>query len=360
MNILHIIDSLSFGGAQIVLKNILEKNNSEESENKVFAFVLRKRKENIKINSKNFFFSKHKFIFSFFPIFELKKEIEKRKIQILHCHLFRSQVFAFILKIFFFPKIKIIFHEHSHDFCYEIWHRIFSKIAKNKVNLFIAISKDIEKMLIKKIKVKKENIKLLRNFVKKEKFNPNKITKLQKAKIKERFSVKENDFIIGFVGRLSKVKGCRYLIKASKYLDFNFKIFIFGKGEENKNLKKISNEKIHFFKFQENMENIYLLFDILVIPSLNEGGPLTAIEAQMMGIPVIGSDTVGINEIIKNKENGLLFEKCNEKDIAKKIIKIHKDKNLTKKIIKNGFENIKNYSFKKFKNNLDKIYKILK
>jgi glycosyltransferase involved in cell wall biosynthesis len=68
------------------------------------------------------------------------------------------------------------------------------------------------------------------------------------------------------------------------------------------------------------MNGLYNAADILILPSLREGLGFAAIEGMSIKKPVIASNTVGLDEIITNKENGLIFETGNAKDLAKQII----------------------------------------
>ena len=107
--VLHIIDTLWLGWAQTVVKGILEWKNSNQN----FLYVLRKTLVIKQIENNNIMICDSTFKFSFSPIFEIKDFIQKNDIQILHCHLARSQVFWYIIKKFFCPKIKLILHEHG-------------------------------------------------------------------------------------------------------------------------------------------------------------------------------------------------------------------------------------------------------
>lgn len=71
---------------------------------------------------------------------------------------------------------------------------------------------------------------------------------------------------------------------------------------------------------------------------------ITEILAQAFGVPIIVSNVGAINELIKNEENGLLFEFANEKDLVEKIELVEKDKELRERLIKNGLCSVKEYS----------------
>jgi len=116
MKILHIIDSLGLGGAQTVVRGIFE---SQKDNRDIFLFALRRRDITMEIDHINVKIFNSNKKYSFKPLIKLKELIRKEGIEVLHCHLFKSQLFGVIIKIFYFPKIKIIFQEHG---------KIFSKI----------------------------------------------------------------------------------------------------------------------------------------------------------------------------------------------------------------------------------------
>ena len=86
---------------------------------------------------------------------------------------------------------------------------------------------------------------------------------------------------------------------------------------------------------------------------------ITEIEAQAFSVPVIASDVGALNELIKNDENGLLFEFANEKDLAEKIEWMEKDKDLRGRLIENGLYSVKSYSLEEYIRSLGKIYGVV-
>jgi len=75
-----------------------------------------------------------------------------------------------------------------------------------------------------------------------------------------------------------------------------------------------------------------------------------------MGVPVIASNVDGLNEIVSNNENGLLFEVGNVSDLLEKIRFVCEDEVLRNKLIKNGLESVSLYSLSGYLEKLKKIY----
>ena len=84
----------------------------------------------------------------------------------------------------------------------------------------------------------------------------------------------------------------------------------------------------HKYFITGNLENRALLgflelSSLVIIPSLSEGFGITAIEAMSLGKTILCSNTGGLPEIIRDGENGFLFEKGNDVDLIKKLELLH-------------------------------------
>ncbi len=290
MKVLHIIDSLGLGGAQTVIKGIFETQKSNKN---IFLFALRKREINMEIKHLNVYLFNSNKRYSLKPIKELRKLIEKESIDILHCHLPRSQITGWILKKRYFPKIRLIFHEHSDIYDNKVLPFLFKKI-QNRVNLFIAVSKATKQELIKKANIDPKKIVVLYNFVDLEKFNRKNI-KWNIQKEREKLGIGRDEFVIGFAGRLIERKGWRDFIEAANILikeNKKFKFLIAGDGPEKQKMldlieKYNLNSNIIYLGYQSKMVWFYSLLDIFVIPSHWEGLPMAQLEVMDMGIPMI-------------------------------------------------------------------------
>jgi len=344
IKVLHLIDSIGLGGAQRIMGGIL-KSKSDRIQN--YGFVLRDTINPMDISGVQIFESKNRFAFK--PLPTIIKLIKEKNIDVLHCHLFRSQVFGWIIKSFYCPNIKLIFHEHGQIYNNEHWYKYLMKAMSKKVDLFIAISDDTYKKLINKGEINKNKIKTVINFVH---------IKLTVKKVKPK---SPHVFTIGFTGRLHKQKGCEHLIRALRYLDFPFKAIIAGAGPEMQNLKSLTRQltltsKVEFVGFVKNIDRIYSALDLLIFPSEWEAFGLSAMEGQYSGVPVIASNTGGIPEFIQNEYNGLLFEPKNVRELSDKIKKVYYDSKLRKKLVENGKKTTRNYSLDQYLKQMNKVY----
>lgn len=133
-----------------------------------------------------------------------------------------------------------------------------------------------------------------------------------------------------YKNQLTLVKAMKEVIK--EYRDV--KLYIVGDKVDDKCLSEMLNyidenhlnDFVNFTGFQSNVKKYLSLCDIYVQPSLNEGLGRTIIEAYLFKIPVIGSSIPGIQSIVENEFNGLLFEPSDHMDLSKKIIELIHDK----------------------------------
>ena len=143
--------------------------------------------------------------------------------------------------------------------------------------------------------------------------------------------IKKGEGIL-FFGRIAPVKDIETLIRAIALT--NEKLTLIGPIEEPYGLQLINlirklklNSRVEFKPVIYDLKNkIQAIdkYDIFVLPSKREGMPQALIEAMARGKLVISSKTEGGKEIIKDRENGFLFDISNEKQLAEIISNIKK------------------------------------
>jgi glycosyltransferase involved in cell wall biosynthesis len=144
---------------------------------------------------------------------------------------------------------------------------------------------------------------------------------------------KEKRTIIGVVGRLTPQKGHQYLLQAAPDILSAFPnvTFMFvGDGQERQTLQHMVSslgidKNVVFAGQRSDMPAVYASIDILVLPSINEGMPMTLIEAMAARRPVIATDVGDVAKLIRHGETGLLVEAANPSALKSAIIQLLSD-----------------------------------
>ena len=121
------------------------------------------------------------------------------------------------------------------------------------------------------------------------------------------------------------------------------------------------NENVKFLGNIKHVEvhELYKIADIYTITSFFEGTPISLLEAMFNRLPIIGSDVSGINNIITDCENGLLFENKNTKDLAEKIKLMIDNDELTQKLASKAKQDyLDNFKFDEVVLKHEKIFSI--
>jgi glycosyltransferase involved in cell wall biosynthesis len=152
--------------------------------------------------------------------------------------------------------------------------------------------------------------------------------------------------VVGMVARLDLQKGFEYLLRAVRELCGTFpalKVMVVGEGPD----RKLIEDMIQRFGLQSNvilagqhsdMPGIYAAIDILVLPSLNEGLPMTILEAMAASKPVIATRVGAIPKVIKDGHTGLLVDPGDVEGLRNALARLLSDSDLCRRIGTSGHD----------------------
>jgi len=245
--------------------------------------------------------------------------------------------------IFPTPRTKL-----SHFFM-----RYLSKIEKESAKdatLIVTVSKYSSKKIVQLYGVDEKKIRIVPNGVDLRKF------KVVEGceKVKHRIEANNKQCVL-FVGRLVPRKGLHFLIEAARYVVNERKETMFvvvGDGPLKNHLisysKKqgVSDNFVFLGDIHEVMlPRLYNCADVFALPSIQEGQGIALLEAQATSKPVVAFNVSGINEIVLDKETGLLV-KPDSYELANAILNLLSNKSLREKMGRCGRKFVsKNFSW---------------
>src|SRR4030095_3834339 len=233
---------------------------------------------------------------------------------------------------------------------------------------FICDGESIRELIIKQNNIPENKITVVHNGV-----DPLEMKKDDNLRLSTRseLGIKDNEILLGNVGRLVKFKGHKYLLSAFKIISESLtgaKLMVVGDGELIDELREYSKvlgleDKVIFTGFRDDLNALYSAIDIYIQPSLSEGGelfPFSVLQAMAQGIPVIASKTGDIPLMVKDGENGFLADEKSPFQISQKTIQLINDPVLRQKMGEKGISMVNiNFTAKKMADKIEKIYEIM-
>lgn len=308
---------------------------------------------------------KNKFLGHLKLPFKFKNCIKRNNYDTVHIHSeVAYKVFLYVLGARLAGVKRIIIHAHSskidgnYVLIKKIAHNLTKKAICKQGTDFLAISEDAANWLFTKDVINdKQHFNYLTNGISPQNYCFNEETR---RRMRQQFNIADDVILIGHVGALKKVKNQSFLIEIMynlKNSDVNTKLMLVGEGEDRKKLEQKIEQlgllnDVLLLGTRSDVSDLMQAFDILVFPSFFEGVPMTLIEAQCIGMPIIASDTIQ-NTIKVN--NNVKFESLNKG--IEYWCQIIKD-NIDSHIYTKGFENVydSKYNIKSSAKKLASIY----
>lgn len=183
---------------------------------------------------------------------------------------------------------------------------MIERVLARFTNIIIAISDTQKWELIHKYKITSaDKIKRINlGFDLKPFLNAHEI----KGKLRLKHNIGNHEIIVGIIGRLVPIKNHKMFLKVAQKIinskrEIKIKFIVIGDGELHDELETFSrslglDENIIFHGWEQNIAMIYADLDILALTSLNEGTPVSIIEAMAAGVPVITTAVGGIKDLL--------------------------------------------------------------
>jgi glycosyltransferase involved in cell wall biosynthesis len=264
-------------------------------------------------------------------ILRIRKIIKQNKYDIVHCHSTKAG-FVGRLAAFISRHPNIIYSPHGFMFC--------DTRIKFKRHLYLSLEKYLGYLTKKLIAVSgsERDLALEHHIVPNKKIitlynsiDPSDYNDFSyENRVPEKLKNKNTDIILGNVGRLYYQKDPITLIKSFKIINDSFpntKLIIVGDGPLEDECLQLINElglqkRIELAGYQKNSKDYYKIFDLFVLSSHYEGLPYALLEAMIMGIPSVGTDVVGIKDLIIHGETGYLAKEEDYQGLAKAVINL--------------------------------------
>jgi glycosyltransferase involved in cell wall biosynthesis len=313
----------------------------------------------------------------------LKEIIRDFKPDIVHTHAAKpgavGRMAARALKV---PVIVHTYHGH-------VFHSYFKKLKTKfiinterylakKSDVLIAISEQQKKELTEEFKIAaKDKFRIIPLGFELNRFREDQ--ELKRKKFREEFKLKDEEIAIGITGRLVPVKNHELFLEGINYVGRNtskkIKAFIIGDGETREALQEKAKQlgisfssagemdtgaSLIFTSWRTDIDVINSGLDIITLTSLNEGTPVSLIEAQAANKPIVSTKVGGISDIVIEGETALLSDLHDSDGFKKNLLRLVENDELRNCLGKKGADHVqKKFSVERLAGDMAGLYREL-
>ena len=311
VKVLQLISSGGYYGAESMLLNLCASQEQSGCENSLLIFY------NVRVPNVEFYERARRRGLSvrmvhcngradWRAVRQIEEYIQEDAVDLVHTHGYKADLYGYLAAWRCHKPVVATCHNWVGGTAALGIYNHLDRMALKKFNALAAVSEKVAQRLLA-FGVPAEKIKTIANGIDVAAFERPEPLPLLKA---------EGGPVVGVVARLDLQKGFEYLLRAARKLCKTFpglKIVIVGEGPDRSAIEEMIGEyglqsKVILAGQQSNMPVFYAAMDICVLPSLNEGLPMTILEAMAASKPVIATRVGAIPSVIKDGEHGLLVD----------------------------------------------------
>jgi len=300
---------------------------------------------------------------------KIYKIIRKEKPDIVHTHTAKAGTLGRLAALLYnLTKVKGKRCRVVHTFHGHVLHSYFGRVKtwsfiwlEKILTLFtdkiITISESLKKELVERFRIAPEK----KFSVVELGFELDELLKLPKK-------VDSSCVNIGIVGRLVSVKNHRMFLRVAKNIESHkreigpVRYVVIGDGKLREELANYAKELgiadiVEFKGWVKDLRKIYEDLDIVVLTSLNEGTPVSVIEAMAAARPVVATDVGGVKDVLQDGENGYLIRSNDDGNFAERLMDLIRDPEKRKRFGEHGRELTRErFSKERLLYDIDRLY----
>ena len=254
-------------------------------------------------------------------VMSVKRTLRQLRPDVVHTHQLATLLYggaaARLLRI---PAI--LHSEHTQEaYATRMRTRLLGRLAASFCDLFYCLSEDMARQLRSARIVRERKLRVIRNGIDISKFVDSSTDPLV---TRRSLGISSDAPVIGTVARLNEVKRQDVLLRAFGKVRQRFgnaHLVLVGDGPSRDDLRNLAaslglSDRVHFTGYQPHSAPYLKAMDVFALTSRSEGMPQAALEASVMGLPVVASRVGGLPELIEHGVSGILFDPGNDASLA--------------------------------------------
>ncbi len=311
---------------------------------------------------------------------KIKAIIKRYKPDIVHTHaskagtLGRMAAFSCNVKVVVHTFHGHVFHSYFNKGITSFYKNIERRLA-NKTSRIIALSEKQKDELSNIHKICASNkISIVPLGFDLTRFQENK--EIKRKLFRDKYQISDDEIAIGIIGRLVPIKNHKLFLDSLNYVLNNtrkkVRAFIVGDGEEKNKIMNLAKQldicfiekgdsntiaPLTFTSWIKEIDHVNAGMDIVVLTSLNEGTPVSLIEAQASNKPIVTTNVGGIENVVSVNQTAFLSEKGDYISFAKNLFLFTENDKLRSEMGEKGWDFVKEkFHYSRLVNDMKEIY----
>jgi hypothetical protein len=186
--------------------------------------------------------------------------------------------------------------------------------------------------------------------------------------LRREFGIPDNRFVVAWLGRMTEIKRADDLIAAFASLADrrdDAELLVVGDGPLRGHLEELARglgigARTHFTGFRSDVGAVYAAADAVALTSANEGTPVSVIEAQAAGLPVVTTDVGGVRDVVVDGESGFVVPGGDPEAVAERLEILAADARLRERLGSAGRARaVRRYGVPRLVEDVDALYREL-
>jgi sugar transferase (PEP-CTERM/EpsH1 system associated) len=258
----------------------------------------------------------------------LIRQLSSEPVDLLHLHnptaFFYGAVSGWLAGV---PAV--VYTDHGRDLQSSSRNRLTHRFLSGRVDQVVAVSESVRRHLVEREGVPAARVMVIRNGISGDAFKgPN-----RRHEVRAELRLREDQPVVGVVGRLDPVKNHALLMRAMKRILDRLpavRLLVIGDGPLRVELEALATslrikDHVAFLGNRADVPELLSAIDLFVLPSVSEGLSLTLIECCAAGKPAVATDVGGNREVVMQGETGLLVPSEDEKALAVAVLDLLTD-----------------------------------
>lgn len=366
MKVLHIINTLSKGGAEQLLVNTLPVLAAQTGTTAVLQLSGKHAEKCYEETLQRHGVAVYRLgngpVRNPFLTWRLKRFLENADFDIVHVHLFPSLYWVSLaFRLLNKPAPVLIFTEHSTQ-NKRIHHLLFKypeRFIYRRFDSIVAVSENIKKSLQLWLGPQLP-VEVIPNAVSLDAINST--LPFTTAEMPSFIGQPAGKFMVLMAARFSYPKDHATVLQALTLLPANVEVIFAGEGENRQRMMALAErlqvkDRAHFPGHLSNITRLMKTVQLNLLSSYYEGMSGAAIESMASGVPFIGSDVAGINDVVPGKD--FLVPAADAKALAAKILQVSADASLYRRLKEQALAHVQQYDMTVMVNRHIALYKKL-